>query len=154
GRFRAQGLPAGEQPLVARAAGCAPWTGTCVVPLAGAAHVRIALDRGVRCTGRVVAADGRGVPGAEVRAGVRTELAFHRTRTAPDGAFALDGLPPGECELAASHPDAGKGMARIAAAAGATVACDLVLSRGVVVRGIVQFGPGEPLAGARVYAMP
>src|SRR5262249_23489640 len=135
-----------------RARGMAPWSGESEVLAAARAQLRAVLRAGAACAGLVVDDQGTPVPGAEVSIGDRSELASSRGRTAADGRFSLDGLPAGELEVTARAEDKGQASARLVGVAGTTASCELQLSRGLVLRGRVQFAEDQPLAGAIVRA--
>ena len=69
GRFHAVGIPAGEQPVQARGAGCAPWQGKCEVAAGAATPLRITLERGAVVRGRVTDSSGALVERAQIESG-------------------------------------------------------------------------------------
>jgi RNA polymerase sigma-70 factor (ECF subfamily) len=145
GRFRAVGVPIGSQPVAARAGGLAPWSGTCEIGAGLTAAVRIAMTDGVTCTGVVRGDAGQSVAGATVAVGTQGDFVLVPTRSANDGTFALRGLPAGEVVVAATHPDFGKGSARVHGAAGDTVRCTITVSMRGALRGRVLDEAGAPI---------
>jgi protocatechuate 3,4-dioxygenase beta subunit len=150
GRFVAIGVPVGAQPVMVRAAGLAPWSGTCNVAAGATASVHIALGLGVTCTGIVRAEDGAPARAVEVRSGDYGEFLQFVTHTAADGTFTLAGLPAGDIALAAHKERLGKAAARVHGEAGATVRCELQLSNGIALRGRAVDEDGKPVAEATV----
>ncbi len=148
GRFRAIGVPPGHQPVVARASGQAPWQGTCDVAANLAAPLRIELGPGATIRGRVNRSAGTPAAKAEVEVGRWDDFAHYRTFSKEDGCFELSGLPAGEILLLARHDDFGKAEQRVHTEAGTTSICDLLLSRGLELRGRVVDETGAPIAKA------
>jgi protocatechuate 3,4-dioxygenase beta subunit len=67
------------------------------------------------------------------------------------GQFRVSGLPAGKLVVVATHPDFARGSSQpLRVAAGASVTVEIVLSRGVVVRGQVRDERGQPLRGAEL----
>ncbi len=107
--------------------------------------VEIKLSRGATLHGRVVEAkSGRPVPDVEVVAESATSL---RAATDADGAFSIDGLPPGKVRVKANCPEYAS-TSEIAEVRedGGTV--ELKLSNGASVSAVVVSTAGEPQAGA------
>jgi RNA polymerase sigma factor (sigma-70 family) len=152
GHYRAVGLPEGEQPVVVRAAGLAPWTGTCQVAANVVTALPVALGAGVTVKGTVRASDGAPVPKASVTVGNEGDLAFYRTRSGADGAFLVEGLRPGEFQLAAVDEELGKASINLRGSAGETVPCEVRLSLGIVLRGRLLTENDEVVANGSVYA--
>jgi RNA polymerase sigma factor (sigma-70 family) len=152
GRFRIVGLAQGENPVVVRAAGFAPWRGTCAVFSHATSTLRVEMSEGVTCTG--VARDAAGTPaaGGLVRPRGFDGASWCWTEVAADGSFTLAGLPPGPIELRAEHDEMGRGGIRVAGDAGAVVPCELVLSRGIELRGRAVDPAGAAVAGVLVFA--
>jgi RNA polymerase sigma factor (sigma-70 family) len=150
GRFRAVGIPAGDQPVQVRAAGLAPFHGACVVPAGGSTSLRVTLTPGAIVRGVVRNAADVPVRGAEVEVGDWDELAHFVARSAADGSFELRGLPAGELEVKAKSDKDGRARQRVHTEAGQRATCDLLLSRGLELRGHVLNEHGEPVAKAMV----
>ena len=145
GRFRAVGIPPGEQPVVARATGFGPWQGKCHVVAHATAPLRITLIDGANLNGVVRDDTGSVVRGAEVRIGNWGDFTHYRTRTAADGTFAFTGLPPGGVEVVAKHDELGHKTARVHTTAGTTTDCEIKLARGVELIGRVLDQAGSPV---------
>ncbi len=137
GRFAAIGLPPGEQPVVARARGKAPWQGTCEVAANLTVPLKIQLVDGATIQGTVRTAAGEIAPRVEIEVGEWEDLAHYRTLTSPEGRFELKGLPAGEVVVRAAHDDFGKAEQRAQTVPGSTAQCDLQLSRGLELHGRV-----------------
>ncbi|HSF39650.1 MAG TPA: carboxypeptidase-like regulatory domain-containing protein [Thermoanaerobaculia bacterium] len=124
--------------------------------------VRIVLDRGVRVAGRVVDAEKRPVPGANLSlraerpGGERGLIRFVGGASASavsdeDGRFALEGMTPGSAELNATA--AGFQPAKISDLAIPEKGLDnleVVLERGAVIEGRVLTAGGDAVEDARV----
>jgi len=152
GRFRALSVPAGEAPVWARAPDQAPWRGTCTVAAFGTSTLRIAMQRGGAIRGVVRTPDGEPVPKAYVVHGDWRQVEHAQTYGDERGAFELRGLPVGAIEIRAEHNDAGKTRETITLSSGQTLEHDLVLTRGIVLRGRVVDQDGKPVTGASVEA--
>jgi RNA polymerase sigma factor (sigma-70 family) len=152
GHFRAVGLIEGEHPVVVRAVGLAPWTGTCRVTTREVSLLSVALGEGVSLAGVVRSSEGTPVPQANVSVGEEGELTYYRTRSGADGAFHLDGLPPAEFALDVKHQEFGKAAMKLRGTAGETLKCDIRLSLGLVLRGRLLTDSGEVVPRATVYA--
>ncbi len=110
---------------------------------AGARDVRLVAVAGASLGGRVVDAAGVGVEGADVDVAASPRFA-RRTKTARDGTYSFDGLPPGPYTLTAATST--HVPARVLGAAAGT-APDLVLAQGLDARGRLLDADGAPLAG-------
>jgi plastocyanin len=64
---------------------------------------------------------------ADMSAAILVLLTASWTRPAPDGSFALPGIPPGTYELVAWHRSAGSFRRRVTVSGGQTLAVDLVI---------------------------
>jgi RNA polymerase sigma factor (sigma-70 family) len=150
GAFRAVGVATGDHLVIVRAADLAPWTGRCAVAAYAETPLEVRLAPGARCSGTV--RDGAGAPvrGAEVEVGRWDSLLAFRARSAADGTYRLDGLPPGEVGIAAEHEKHGKAAATLQVAAGECAIWDATLSRGVELRGRVLSESGSALAKLEV----
>ena len=144
GRFRAIGIPLGEQQVRARASGFVPWSGNCIVNATEPAQLLITFARGNTLRGSLRDADGR--PFGDVLIGARAgELDWDEVVNA-DGTFAIDGLPDGEVDLKVDAEGAGEAHARVQLLpGGAVTTCELLLARGLVVKGKVRDEAGLPL---------
>ncbi len=143
-----------------------------VQPFEGLSLLRVPLSRGATIAGRVVDGDGAPVEGALLRfsGGGRSNSNFESrrasvapsdfwfnpprepVRSAPDGRFALTGIPPrdGNAEVRAVHPDYPSARsAPFSFAPGERVEVEIVVTRGGLLHGRVTLD-GEP-APLRVY---
>lgn len=149
GRFSAIGIPPGEQRLTARAPGCIPWSGTCVVNADAPAVVHITFTRGNTLRGTLRDAEGHpcGDVYIETRAG---EFDWDEV-VAPDGTFEVTGLPDGEVVVKVDAESKGEVSARVQMLPGGAVTrCDLTLVCGFVARGKVRDEAGRGIARANV----
>ncbi len=116
-----------------------------------------------RLVGRIVDAEGAGIGGVQVglnrgaQVAPRVERAFRimpystATSTAPDGSFEIRGLSPDPQLLSADHPEYVLAQQNLPAEAWSTGGeVEVVLERGVVLRGTVQDGSQVPVDGALV----
>lgn len=152
GRFRALGIAPGSQPVTVRAKGLPPWRGECFVNADATTSLAVVLGQGVTCTGIVRAADGAPAAGAAIATGDHKTFTLTRTKSGADGSFTLAGLPPGTIELRVVHDELGKATVTVHGEAGASVACDVVLSRGIELRGRVLDDGGKAVADVYVSA--
>lgn len=139
------------------------------VPIEGTVTVDLTLARGGRVTGRVLGPAGpvAGAAVAVIGANSGDQPAEARTKTADDGRFAFDGLPPGRAAFAVQAAGcvqegwpgrrtddfrAGNfpADATVEVRAGEEVTCDLHLVRGVVVSGRLLAADGSAVPGVRV----
>ena len=87
---------------------------------------------------------GPGAPGTEPQTWVR--------RTAADGNAVFDGLPPGAHLVEVTAAEVAPHLARVDVAAGQTLAVPARMERGVLLRGCIRDGKGDPVQGVRVAA--
>lgn len=144
GRFRAVGVPSGEQLVAARSTGRAPWQGTCEVTANLTTPLRIELAPGATIRGIVRNAAGDAVK-AEINVGDYEDLGHHRVHAGSDGRFHIDGLPLGEVVLVARNDDFGRAEHRVRTEAGQVVACEVRLSTGIELHGRVEDDAGKPV---------
>ena len=148
GRFRAIGIPPGEQPLSAHARGLCPWSGTCQVTADAPASVAITFARGNTLRGTLRDADGKVF--GDVLIGARQgELDWDEVID-PDGTFEIAGLPDGEIDVKVDAEGKGTAQARVTMVPGAVTTCDLTLDCGMVVKGRVRDEAGQPVPDASV----
>jgi len=152
GRFRAIGVPDGEQRLQVRATGFAPWTGAVAVAAEEPAAPHVVLQRGGEVRGVVHDQEGTPVANVDVSIGKWDELAHYEATSRADGTFALMGLPLGDVELRARHEELGKASATVTTTAEGPVDCALQLSRGRELRVRVVDADGQPVASGYVEA--
>lgn len=152
GRFRAVGLPVGDHPVHVRAAGKAPWRGSCRVEASAETAFDVTLGTAMSCVGIVVDVDGSPVPQATVEIGGYDDFEHYRTISAEDGTFRLDGLSPGAIEVNARHKAAGADRLQIRGGPGEAVRCELRLEPGLALRGRVLSEDNEPIAEASIDA--
>jgi len=153
GRWRLGGLPRESLRLIARRSGYAPGA-TPPIPLADGERtgIVITLERGARLTGRTVDANGAAVPGAEVRV-VAGNNAIRRAACDRDGRFAIDGVPRMRAHVAA-FGDAGSSPIALVDLQHGDKDITLTLSATSSITGVVVTSKGEPVAEARVVAVP
>ncbi len=152
GHFRAIGMHEGTHPVVVRAPGLAPWTGTCDVVARAVTHLAVGLSAG--CTVRGTVRDERGepVPDALVSLGNEGELVHYRDASDAAGAFCLAGLPNAQFDLVAKHHVLGETSTTLQGVAGQTLVWDVQLNRGIELRGRCLTEAGEPAPRVEVYA--
>lgn len=149
GRFRAIGVPAGEQPVIARGAANQPWRGSCTVVAGQTVALRIELEPGATLQGTVRDADNRPLAGVSVS--IRGDgLLHHATGSGADGRYRLLGLPGGQHLLTAFARGSGRAEASVQVAAGSATECDLQLVNGVPLRGRVLDEAGLPVDQATI----
>lgn len=157
GRFRITGI-AGDQPFQLVAAHRDFAAGQARNVRSGDQDVRIVLPKSAALAGTVVAAeDGTPLREFEVEVQATMFLVIRRpvrTHTATgqqDGAFRIDGLPPGSFTLVARAPGRSDRQVSAALQPGAVFATgELRLSRGASVRGTVRDTEGRPIVRAMV----
>ncbi len=123
--------------------------------------VRLALrGPGVRVEGTLRDADGRETPGARVDVApsgagtppADTIAAPLFRETAADGAFAVDGVPPGEFDLTVRPRVGPVARAKGRGRPGETVRVDVTLTPTTTWRGVLRGAGGAPVAKALVHA--
>jgi hypothetical protein len=131
--------------------------------------VTLVLRAGLVVRGSVVDAEGKPVAGAEIQAqrseagGPRRMMFFRAVAeaekpdavTAPDGGFSVSGLEAGRYQISASregYVQKAPATADVAAGKDNRLA-PIVLETGVAIAGKVKGTGGEPVAGARVFAL-
>jgi len=152
GKFRALAIPPGNAEVWARAVNKSPWRGTCSVANYGTSALRITMQRGGILRGFVRTATGDPVPKAEVIHGEWQQVENVRTYSDASGAFELRSLPLGAIEVRAEHDREGRKTATVHLAPGKALEHDLVLSRGLELRGKVVDQDGKPVAKVYVEA--
>lgn len=150
GSFRVLGLAEGEHPVLVRSSRFAGWTGTCLVTAGGTTRLPVSLAPGVTCTGVVSREDGAPAGNAYVDVGRSYDPLRIATSVALDGTYVLTGVTPGSIQLRARHGRFGVALQTVQGQPGETVTCDLVLSRGQVLRGRVLDDAGNDAAGVMV----
>ena len=154
GRFELE-LDPGEFTIVVRAKGYARTEEKVVVEEGGRSDLLFALSSGLRITGRVFDASGRGLGNIRVMAvedspdvsAVPTRLGS--ATTIPDGSFSLEDLAQGRYNILVASGDAA-GFAFVPAVASGADDLDLVLRPGGKVEGLVVDAEGAPVANAIV----
>jgi hypothetical protein len=124
---------------------------------AGEKALEVVLDDGLRLSGVLVDAQGRGVPEVALSASPADEssLESYDARTQEDGAFEFAGLAPGPHRVAAATRDAGDKSWLVEpsppVAAGSS-GLRLTATKSAMVAGVVVDERGAPLEGADVWA--
>jgi protocatechuate 3,4-dioxygenase beta subunit len=115
--------------------------------------IEILLSQGAVVEGHVTGSNGRPLAGALVQVAPRPapvpEIGLPTAQTGQDGAYRLEGVPPGRRSLSAEHPEHPSAVAEVEVRPG-TNALDLRLEDGWEVSGQVVDGGGRPVPGARV----
>ena len=150
GAFVAEGVPPGEQGIVVRAAGLAPWQGTCAVVASARARVAVTLVEGATVRGTVRDEKGAPIVDAVIRSGEDGALTAGRVVTGADGSYTLTGLAPGETSLHARHALLGEARHTLVVGAGETAHWDVRFERGLVITGRLVRDDGQPVSGARI----
>jgi len=144
GRFRAIGIPPGEQTLRARARGMVPWSGRCQVSADAPAVVEVVFARGNTLRGTLRDADGH--PFGDVLIGARAGEFDWDEVIHPDGTFEIEGLPDGEIDVKVDAEGKGEAHARVPMVpGGAVTTCELTLVCGFVAKGRVRDEAGQGL---------
>jgi protocatechuate 3,4-dioxygenase beta subunit len=155
GQFEFIGLEPGSYEVMARR-GMLIGAGK-VVALAVAQSVDdvlVEVDRGYVVSGQVKDEGGAGVGNVRLWAG-RNAPPFGqaaRTRSNPDGSYALEGMLPGEYRITVNEEGYGFATARARVLAADVANLDLVLPRAAKVSGRVLSPDGRPVEGATVQA--
>jgi len=150
GTYAVSGLPAGTYTLIVTAGGFRPEAAA--VFLGGAGAVRdFVVGGGGTVTGVVRRSPGgTGVGDTAVVATDGGGQVVAQTRTLPDGAFRLTGVPAGEVTVTA-HLDGHRPAAATVVVTGTEPAlADLLLQAAGTLHGTVTGPDGEPVAGARI----
>lgn len=159
GRFRLDGVDAGEAVVFARAAGYAPGSQQVldVRPDEVVSGVEIRLPAGATVEGVVRNEKGVPVPGARIyTAGGMVlwlvEMGGEEVRATSDaeGRFTLDSLGERDTVLSAAHPDYATSTVEVHLEAGKTQWVEMVMARGGSIEGIVAAN-GVPLAAQDVF---
>ncbi len=123
----------------------------------GRIKLTVSLVHAARISGEVIDADGRGVGGVKVIAGLTgketvAEVPDATVRTGPDGAFLLEKIRPGQTYIYACKDGYAPGAAEnIELKPGQWLdGLVIVLGRGAAARGRVLDEAGNPVSGARV----
>lgn len=164
GFFTLSGIE-GERTTV-RATGAGYGTAIAADVEVGTSDLLLRVERLASISGVLRGQDGKPIGGSRIRAmagPTDSMLASHgiegvledrmaRTRTAADGSFTVEGVPPGAITLSASgdgHLPAKKSGIAVAPAQQLS-GVDLVAERGAVATVVVRNEDGEPVAGAEV----
>jgi Carboxypeptidase regulatory-like domain len=162
GAFTLEDVPPGSWVLEIQAARHASATVPRVSVRSGAATAagRIRLGDGGTLRGSVVNALGEPVAGASVSVSQQQDYAYQtqppQTQSDGNGAYELQGIPPGKVDVAASHPSYARAYAPgidIEPDAGPTD-LKLVLSQGGRIEGTVRRRDGTPVVEASIRAAP
>lgn len=119
------------------------------------ASQKLILEPSLRVAGRITQARGRmAASGAQVT--IRRG-SFVRTTVADDlGEYRFSGIPPGQAELAATHPELGMGRRKVKLLGSGRERVqdlpDLDLTPALEISGRVESGAGEPVPGALIAA--
>jgi protocatechuate 3,4-dioxygenase beta subunit len=155
GKFELTGLEPGSYEVMARK-GVLIGAGKVVAlaPAQAIANVEVEVERGLVVSGRVKDESGAGLGKLQVSASRDTPPwgQAARTRTNPDGTYALEGLLPGNYRVNANEEGYGFAFARARVLNANVTNVDLTLPTGVKVTGRVTNASGQPVEGARVQA--
>lgn len=117
-------------------------------------EVEVALRRGARLTGRVIASDGTPLEKAGVRVTIEsdTDFDFVGGTTDAEGSFDLRGIAPGDVSLQVDHEDHLESTLELGALADGEVreGLELRLESGAALTGVVRWPDGEPVEDAWV----
>jgi len=80
-------------------------------------------------------------------------VGYRQTLTDGGGAYELRGLAPGRCKISFRADEKGNAQRTVEGRAGETVRCDVELTRGLVLEGVVRDEAGKPLDRVMVSAM-
>lgn len=152
GRFAFASVPVGTVPLAARAPGLALWQQDIVIAAGAREEVTIHLLAGATVFGTVRDQAGSALAKVEIRAGDWQDFGAPRVRTAEDGAFRIEGLPPGQVRFHVSDDDRGKLEQTLALANGEQQRWDPVLVAGLQLRGRVVDANDKPVQHCMVEA--
>lgn len=163
GRFRVRAAESdGRAGVIVRKPGYLPWQG--VLDALSLAEEEITLVRGAPVTVVVLAPDKKPVAGALVQAAIREErgvaglwwskrnLGIGEGTSDGLGRVILDAAPEGRVEIKVDDPRYASWRTEIDVVGTDPVLCDVILSRGGAVAGVVTDERGQPVPGARVYA--
>ena len=160
GAFRFAAMPAGSFRFLATHAELAPGT-SAIITLDGKterAGVTITLAAGAVVRGKVITADGKGVPSARVRIGLaaRTMIGAPPRQAFTDakGEFVITGLPRRELVAVAIHETAASPSVPVDATRGEVPTVTLTLDITGTISGIVVDPSGQPVEGVQVSAGP
>ncbi|MCP3918193.1 MAG: sigma-70 family RNA polymerase sigma factor [bacterium] len=160
GHFEFDSVRAGRRRLLVRAAGLALWRGVAEVTPGERSAIDVRLEPGMSVAGTVTDATGAPVDAALVYAtrrqfsGLPDLRHSTATRTGPDGNFVLAGVTPESAWLTVDGGAAGRHEELVRGHAGERILLDVVLSRGLELRGRVTDSSGAALAACIVAAAP
>jgi protocatechuate 3,4-dioxygenase beta subunit len=155
GRFEFSGLEPGNYEVLARKGTLIGAGQTVALTVAQSlTDVEVLVDPGRSVSGRVTDEAGSGLREIQVSAFRDTPPYGQaaRTRSGPDGRYALEGLLPGSYGISATDEGYGRASARARLVSADMNDVDLKLPRATKVSGLVVSGEGKPVAGARVRA--
>ncbi|HEX8153495.1 MAG TPA: carboxypeptidase regulatory-like domain-containing protein [Thermoanaerobaculia bacterium] len=162
GSFTLENVPAGQGEVVVQAPGYTTGRVTNLVVEEGKTieNVEVAMDTGVRVSGKVTGPDGSGVQGVSVGlesgspipgmrgiGGLQTDGAT----TDASGEYTLEAIEPGEKTLSFSH-NKYLPLQKKVTLSGREARVDATLSSGLKINGTVTTEAGVPVADARVSA--
>src|SRR5687768_12223488 len=132
---------------------------TLLVTIAAGAGCRKKQDEGPRpasLKGKVVSANGRALPDVALRvlAADKLNQIVRDAKTAPDGTFSLDAIPPGRYLVRGELPGFSSAGVPVTLASGDAVSTVLRLEPVQLLEGTVQDAQGRPLAQAALFAWP
>lgn len=163
GRFEIAGLQPGPYRLVVRHRDFAPAVSAKLLADAGAdLGADMALEEGVRVTGRLTNFDGESVPGRVSVAELKGEPVprllgdLLRAESGLDGRFRLGPVPRGDHALAVAAPgySSKRVDARVETPGAEADLGDILLEPGLAIRGLVRDRGGAGISGARLSAFP
>ena len=158
GRYRVEGVLPGRYRIGARAAPHAPaLLQEIAIQDRSLDQIDFALSAGAAVRGTVRGPDGKPVAGAQVGVSVQEKDVADgiirgggRTRSGPDGQFALDGLGAGVLRAKADHDDFGSVELVVGLAPGEHKDVTLTFNAPAFVTGTVRWDDGAPALGTRV----
>lgn len=157
GHFLAAACPTGTVSVMVVAPGFGLWHERTSIEAGTEKRMHVVLAAEASVSGKVRDATGRPVEGATIRAQatlVRPPSAAwdaFAVRSAADGSFRIDRLPPGEVKLEATHRERGRATIAVQLDAGQQMAWNPDLDAGLRLRVRVVTASGSPLCGFRVH---
>jgi hypothetical protein len=152
GRFSLDGLAPGRQTMKVTARGWAPVQQVVDVRAGATVDIALALDAGVTLEGEVVDASGDPVGDARIQAFLGNDRVAVGARSAPDGRFTLEALPPGSLRLEVWSKEKGRAERTIDGVSGEVLRWTARLAEQPTIEGVVVDSLDDALEGWRVEA--